>query len=70
MNIDHLVKMANEIAAFYVAESPNDAAKSIASHLTRFWDPRMRKQIIEHNQSGGAGLKDVVRDAVSMLQAA
>jgi formate dehydrogenase subunit delta len=69
MNIEHLVKMANEIAAFYVAESPSEAPKSIASHFTRFWDPRMRKQIIEHNQSGGAGLKNEVREAVRLLAA-
>ena len=67
MNIDHLVKMANEIAAFYVAESPSEAPKSIASHLTRFWEPRMRKEIIEHNRLGGAGLKDVVRDGIALL---
>ena len=67
MNIDHLVKMANEIAAFYVTESSREAPKSIASHLSRFWEPRMRKAIVEHNQHGGAGLKEEVRAAVSLL---
>ncbi len=67
MNVEHLVKMANEIALFYVAESANEAPKSIASHLTRFWDPRMRKAIIEHAAIGGGGLQEVVREAVKLL---
>ena len=67
MNIDHLVKMANEIALFYASDSLSDAPKNIASHLTRFWDPRMRKQIIEHNQCGGAGLKEEVQAAIRLL---
>jgi formate dehydrogenase subunit delta len=67
VNVEHLVKMANEIAAFYVAESSSEAPKSIASHLTRFWEPRMRKAIVEHSQNGGAGLKEVVRQAVRLL---
>ena len=67
MNIDHLVKMANEIAAFYVAESSDEAAKNVASHLTRFWEPRMRKAIIERNKEGGEGMKEVVRQAVELL---
>ena len=67
MNIDHLVKMANEISLFYVSDAPNDAAKSIASHLTRFWEPRMRKAIIEYNSQGGGGLKESVRAALTLL---
>jgi formate dehydrogenase subunit delta len=68
MNAEYLVKMANEIAAFYAADSSDaEVAKDIASHLTRFWEPRMRKVIIEHNKNGGAGLKDAARQAVELL---
>jgi formate dehydrogenase subunit delta len=67
MKTEYLVKMANEIAAFYISESGAEAPKSIASHLTRFWDPRMRKAIVEHNRTGGAGLKDEVKQAINLL---
>ncbi|HYM33876.1 MAG TPA: formate dehydrogenase subunit delta [Steroidobacteraceae bacterium] len=67
MKIEHLVKMANEIAAFYASDSPSDAPKNIASHFTRFWEPRMRKEIVEHNRKGGVGLKEAVRQAVELL---
>jgi len=41
-----LVKMANEIGAFFAAE-PNRkvALEGIAGHLKRFWEPRMRREI-------------------------
>ena len=43
------------------------AAKSVAPHLTRFWDPRMRREIIAHYREGGAGLDPVVRSAIGLL---
>jgi formate dehydrogenase subunit delta len=68
MDIEHLVAMANDIAAFFhKAADPDEAARSVATHLHRYWDPRMRKQIVEHQQSGGAGLSDLARDAVHLL---
>ena len=68
MNIEHLVKMANQIGDFYNAESDRkEAVQNIASHLKRFWEPRMRKEIVAHCVQGGAGLKDTVREAVASL---
>jgi len=68
MNIQRLVKMANDIGDFFAAEADRaQAAREVASHLKRFWDPRMREQIITHCQQGGVGLSDHVRDAVGLL---
>ena len=69
MKPGYLVEMANDIGAFFVGEAgESEAPKSIASHITRFWDPRMRREIIAHYQkSGGAGLSDVSLKAVALL---
>lgn len=68
MDIEHLVSMVNDIAAFFhKAADPDEAVSSVATHLHRYWDPRMRKQIVEHEQSGGAGLSQLARDAVHLL---
>ena len=66
MDIHHLVKMANQIGDFFAPYPDRDEAiKSIAVHLKNSWDPRMRRQIIEYvNQTGGADLKEPVREAV------
>jgi len=68
MNIDLLVKMANEIGDFFAAESgPANAPRDVAGHLRRYWEPRMRKQIIEHYRRGGAGLSELSVKAVEIL---
>ncbi|MDD5034475.1 MAG: formate dehydrogenase subunit delta [Methylococcaceae bacterium] len=68
MHIENLVKMANDISAFFQAEPKRElAVHAIADHLKKFWDPRMRKQIIAHYRSGGAGMAELTREAVKQL---
>jgi len=69
MNLDTLIKMANQIGAFFEAMPDREqAVQDIASHLRRTWDPRMRTQLMA--TLGGteeANLKPLVRDAVKAL---
>jgi formate dehydrogenase subunit delta len=68
VDVERLVAMANDIAAFFDAEPDKAvAAEGVRFHLTRFWDPRMRRQIIAHVGDGGAGLSPTARTAVEML---
>jgi formate dehydrogenase subunit delta len=68
MDIEHLVAMANQIGDFFGAEPDKDeAAVQTAGHLRRFWEPRMRKQIIAHGEAKGDGLNDIARAAVGIL---
>lgn len=70
MRPERLVTMANDIGNFFGADpDAAAAATNIASHLRRFWDPRMRRQIIEHWQHGGTGLSPIVTSAVALLAA-
>ncbi|MBM3851088.1 MAG: formate dehydrogenase subunit delta [Verrucomicrobia bacterium] len=67
MDSNKLVKMANDIAAFFEAE-PDPAACSagIGGHIGRFWDPRMRRALFRHlDEHGGEGLRDSVVRALS-----
>jgi formate dehydrogenase subunit delta len=69
LNIERLVRMANDIGRFFQAEPDHaTAVEGVASHLKRFWDPRMRKEIVTYAQGGGAGLLDLVREAVMQLE--
>lgn len=71
MHIEQLVTMANDIANFFHgAGEPDTAARSIADHLRRYWDPRMRKQMLAHYAGGGAGLSNLARAAVGLLAGA
>ena len=67
MDPQHLVDMVNEIAAFFVGEEPAKAADNVANHLRRYWDPRMRRQIIAHASAGGAGLTEVAKAGVGLI---
>jgi formate dehydrogenase subunit delta len=68
MDAERLVAMANDIAAFFDSEPDKAvAAEGVRFHITRFWDPRMRREIVAHLQSGGAGLSETAKSAVAQL---
>lgn len=67
MSHDRLVYMANQIGDFFTTQHGDDPAGAIADHLRKFWDPRMRRQIIAHAEKGGTGLKPDVLRAVKAL---
>ena len=70
---DKLVYMANQIGKFFAAQGRHDEAKAvegIETHLRKFWDPRMRNDIIAKVQAGeAAGLDALPRRAVERLAA-
>ena len=69
MNPDSLIRMANQIGAFFEAMPDREqAVKDIAGHLRRTWDPRMRAQLLAClGAAQEAKLTPVVRDAVRAL---
>ncbi len=70
MNVEHLVKMANQIGQFYEA-LPNreEGLKGTAMHIRRSWDPRMRRALLEEMDQGGADeMLDFVREAIDMYR--
>lgn len=70
MNAERLVAMANDIAAFFAADPDHDAAAAaVASHLRRFWEPRMRRELLAYHAVGGAGLSPLAASAVARLAA-
>ncbi len=66
MDVDNLVRMANRIGDFFAAIPDRaEALEGIATHIRKFWEPRMRRQILEHlDQAQGASLHDLVREAL------
>lgn len=68
MNIAHLVHMAGQIASFFKAYPEEEAIAGVENHLRQFWDPRMRAQLLQHLDAGGAGLDPISRAAALRLQ--
>ena len=66
MDPEKLIHMANRIADFFQAEPDRQAAlEGIAGHLKRFWDPRMRREILRLvDEDRAQGLSPLVADAL------
>jgi formate dehydrogenase subunit delta len=65
---DRLVYMANQIGKFFVSQGDKGAVDGIATHIRKFWEPRMRNAILAHLDAGGAGLDPKVRAAIETLR--
>ena len=68
MSDDHLVKMANDIAAFFHGE-PNreEAVGGIVNHIQKFWTRRMRERLAERVRSGESGFADLALEAARRI---
>ncbi|QCP81746.1 formate dehydrogenase subunit delta [Alcaligenes nematophilus] len=56
MNIVPLIPMANQIGQFFeILSNREQGLREIAEHIQKFWDPRMRRSLldfVEQNPSG------------------
>jgi len=66
MNVEHLVKMANQIGSFFETMPDHQQAMTdLISHLKRSWEPRMRRALLAHiEEQGGADLRPFVLEAI------
>lgn len=64
MNIEKLVRMANQIADFFRSYPEDKALAGIRDHLIAFWTPGMRNAILAHVTQGGDGLDPLVVKAL------
>jgi formate dehydrogenase subunit delta len=66
MSHDRLAYMANQIGRFFAHQKEEQAIASINEHIRKFWDPRMRKQILAELDT--AQLDPRVKRAVEQLK--
>lgn len=66
MDPANLIHMANRIGEFFAAQPDRtEALDGIATHLQKFWAPRMRRQIFALIDAGEASaLRPLVREAL------
>lgn len=71
MEIDNLVHMANRIGEFFEAMPDGaEAREGITTHIRRYWEPRMRRALVEHVKTEqGAGLSPLVLQAIREVRA-
>jgi len=65
---EHLVAMANDIGNYFRIEGREAAIAGIASHIKRFWTPRMQTKLAAFLATGGDhGLDELPRAALATL---
>jgi formate dehydrogenase subunit delta len=69
MDEQNLITMANQIGDFFTSlPDHEEAIGDIASHIRRFWEPRMRRAILEALDDGStvdtSRMSDIVRETL------
>ena len=52
MSHDKIVRMANQIATFFKSQPEAERLEGVATHINKFWEPRMRAQFFAHLEAG------------------
>ena len=65
--MDKLVRMANQIADFFAPMPEEEAVRGAATHLKKFWTPKMISELMQYARSGEAKLQPRARAALMSL---
>jgi formate dehydrogenase subunit delta len=65
MDVSNIVRMANQITAFFAVYPKQEALDGIAKHIHATWEPRLRNTLKAHFDTGGAGLNPLCIEAMT-----
>lgn len=60
---EKLVRMANQIATFFLSQAEDIRVDGVATHINKFWEPRMRRRFFELVDAGAGDFLPLVRAA-------
>ena len=71
MHVENLIKMANQIGIYFAAFPDRaEALDGVATHIQKFWEPRMRRTLLEYlDSSGDAALNETTAEAIRQHRA-
>lgn len=51
--VSHLIRMGNQIATFFASmPDEEEGLRDLATHLKKFWEPRMRREFLAQVDAG------------------
>lgn len=65
MQSSDLVRMANQIAAYFDSYPKQEGLDGIAMHIHNFWEPRMRDQLKAYLDAGGQGISPLFLESMA-----
>ncbi|MDQ6434770.1 formate dehydrogenase subunit delta [Mesorhizobium sp. LHD-90] len=66
--LEKIVRMANQIATFFLSKPHEEGVAGTAEHINKFWEPRMRRHLFEIVDGGGEGLFPLVLEAAAKIR--
>ncbi|WP_296021941.1 formate dehydrogenase subunit delta [uncultured Agrobacterium sp.] len=72
MSLSHtdekLVRMANQIATFFLSQPQDVQVDGLATHINKFWEPRMRRRFFEMIDGSHEGFLPLVLTAAKQIK--
>jgi formate dehydrogenase subunit delta len=68
MKEDTMLLMARQITQFFQAYPHEQAVAGVADHITKFWEPRMRRMLLDYAAQHSDQLHEITREAVGRLK--
>jgi formate dehydrogenase subunit delta len=65
---EKLAYMANQVAKFFAAQGEEKAARGVADHLQKFWNPDMRRDFMAAAAKDSSSLHPAVKAALPLLK--
>jgi formate dehydrogenase subunit delta len=66
---EKLAYMANQIAKFFASQGEERAARGVADHIEKYWNPDMRGDFLAATARDSSGLHPAVKAALVLLRA-
>jgi formate dehydrogenase subunit delta len=63
-----MVDKANQIAFHFAGFPREEAIAGIQDHIRKFWEPRMKDQLVDYVAQGGEGLHELVLEAAKRME--
>ncbi len=67
MQPEKLTRMANQIATFFASQPESVQLQGVATHINKFWEPRMRREFFRIVDNGGGDLSPLVVAAAKLV---
>jgi len=63
-----VIRLGHDLVRNFEALPPDKAAEEIATHIRKFWDPRMRRELLRYVDAGDQRLGALLTAAAGSLR--
>ena len=63
-----VIRLGHDLVRNFEALPPDTAATEVATHIRKFWDPRMRRELLEYVDAGDSRVGPLLAAAARRLR--